>query len=76
MKVKLFLLFLILKTLKSEKILDLNEKIKPPSKTDSSSSIYNIVIMGTNDIHGAYFPKEITYPDLKEKKKKHINQED
>ena len=70
MKVKLFLLFLILKTLKSEKILDLNEKIKPPSKTDSSSSIYNIVIMGTNDIHGAYFPKEITYPDLKEKKKK------
>ena len=71
MNLKLILIIHFLIYIKTSKIIDLNEKIKPPKKTESSSEIYNIVIMGTNDIHGAFFPKEIEIPNPKDEIKKY-----
>ena len=65
MNIKLLFIIHIFTYIKTSDIIDLNEKKKPPKKTDSSSEIYNIVIMGTNDIHGAFFPKDLEIKNSK-----------
>ena len=42
----------------TEKIINLSN-YDYPKKTSEENSTYNIVIMGTNDIHGAFFPQKV-----------------
>ena len=42
----------------TEKIINLSN-YDYPKKTSEDNSTYNIVIMGTNDIHGAFFPQKV-----------------
>ena len=42
----------------TEKIINLSN-YDYPKKTSEEYSTYNIVIMGTNDIHGAFFPQKV-----------------
>ena len=71
MNLKFIFIIHLFTYIKTSEILDLNKIIKPPKKTEPSSEIYNIVIMGTNDIHGAFFPKEFEIPNTKNEEKKY-----
>ena len=55
-----FLIFFI-SVAQSETTINLSD-YDYPTPTEEKDSLYNIVIMGTNDIHGAYFPQTIQIP--------------
>ena len=64
LKILLILLFLTLNLSKSEEtnendVIDIT-KYDYPKPTDTDDE-YNIAILGTNDIHGAFFPLDIKF---------------
>ena len=68
---KIFFIFLfffgytILAIICDETIIDLNS-YKHPLPEDDDSELYTIAIVGTNDVHGAAFPKTLINPQTKQ----------
>jgi 2',3'-cyclic-nucleotide 2'-phosphodiesterase (5'-nucleotidase family) len=61
----LFFLFSILTIICDDRIIDLNS-YKYPLPEEESSEFYTIAIVGTNDVHGAAFPKQLIHPVSKQ----------
>ena len=55
---KCLILLIIPINIISEEIINLSS-YEYPKKTNEEDSTYNVIIMGTNDIHGAFFPSKI-----------------
>ena len=57
----LLFFFTLITIICEDKIVDLNS-YQHPLPEDEESDLYTIAIVGTNDLHGAAFPKQLIHP--------------